>query len=169
MVNKEKGGIDECEWFLESLELARLNDGEVVERNGMLALMPAKAAGHAERCGGCAEALEDFVETRKLLLVSPEESRVVEPGPWFASKVMSAIAERENEIAERDGVWQSVMKLAPRLAAVCALVLVLAGSWAVETRRELAAKQMRQPGESLFEASPAALDDDVLASVGAQR
>jgi hypothetical protein len=170
MLKIEKSGIDECERFLEALELVRLNGDELVEGTELLTRMPGETRRHAGVCESCAEALDDFVATRSLLVTGANGLGVVEPGPWFASKVMRAIAGKEDEIEQSDGVWQSVMKLAPRLAAVCALVLVLAGTWAVETRRQTAGGQLGQPGESLFEPSPSAtLDDDVLASVEAHR
>ncbi len=169
MLNRGKNKIDECERFLESLESARLSGEESVERTGMLTRMPAELRRHAGVCGNCADALDDFVGTRSLMLTGARGVAVLEPGPWFASKVMRAIAAKENEIEQSDGVWQSVMKLAPRLAAVCALVLVLAGTWAVETRRQVGGGPTVRAGESLFEAGPAAVDDDVLASAEAHR
>lgn len=168
MLNREKNGVEECERFLESLELVRLNVDEEIEREKLLANLPAEIRGHEKRCASCAEAAEDFVEMRKMLLSAVDVAKTLEPGPWFSAKVMGAIEAEENEIEEREGVWQSVMKLAPKLAAVCALVLVLSGTWAVQTRREILAKQGMRRGEGLFGTShPSVLDDDVLANIEA--
>jgi hypothetical protein len=167
MVNSEKRRIEECERFLESLELVRLPEEVQTEMGALLRAMPADVRGHVPECGNCAMAIEDFVDTRNLLVLAARNASVIKPGPWFSTKVMNAIAGKEKEMEERDGVWQNIMKLAPRLAAISALVLMLAGTWAVQTQKNVEARQMRQPGESLFEpAGPPALDDDVMISRG---
>jgi hypothetical protein len=170
MTNWEKGRFEKCERFREELELLQLPVDERVDRYGLLVKLTAKTRGHSEVCGDCMQAVDDLAETRNLLVTTADGSAAVEPGPWFASKVMNAIAAQEKEIEQGEGVWQSVRRLAPRLAAVCALLLVIVGTWAVEVRQEYVARQMTMPGESLFEATPAAvLNDDVMLSVEAHQ
>jgi hypothetical protein len=81
---------------------------------------------------------------------------------------MAAIRAKENELEERsNGVWLGVRRLAPRLVALCTLVLVLGTTWAVELQRaELARPPELGAAESVFESVPAPLNDDVL--VGGQ-
>ena len=170
MTNWEKGRFEKCERFREELELVPLPEGEQVDRNGLLVKLSAEFRGHAEVCGSCLEAVDDLIETRNMLVKVVGEPAANEPGAWFSRKVMNAIAAQEGEIEQSEGVWQSVRRLAPRLAAVCALLLVLAGTWAVQVRRDYVARQMSAPGESLFEPTPsAALNDDVMMSVEAHR
>jgi hypothetical protein len=170
MTNWEKGRFEKCERFREELELVRLPGGERVDRNGLLMTLSPELRGHAEVCGSCLEAADDLVETRSMLVKAASDSAASGPGAWFSSKVMKAIAAQEREIEQSEGVWQGVRRLAPRLAAVCALLLVLAGTWAVQVRRDYVARQMAAPGESLFEPTPsAALNDDVMMSVEAHR
>ncbi|HEY2118956.1 MAG TPA: hypothetical protein VGH37_07215 [Candidatus Acidoferrum sp.] len=170
MTNWEKGRFEKCERFREELELARLPEGQQVDRKGLLVKLSAELRGHAEACGSCLEAADDLVETRNMLVKAVSETGANERGVWFSSKVMNAIAAQEREIEQSEGVWQSVRRLAPRLAAVCALLLVLAGTWAVQVRRDYVARQMAAAGESLFEPTPsAALNDDVMMSVEAHR
>jgi len=155
----------ECQEFLSELEELKLEAGKPATARAVKAELPEMAKQHALRCEECAVALEDFTTTREALL---QMKALSEPGPWFATRVMAAIKSAENEIEERkDGVWISVRRLAPRLAAFAALLLVLGGTWAMELRRrEVAAPrpELRQV-EGLFESAPSSpLNDDIVAS-----
>jgi hypothetical protein len=170
MTTWEKGRFENCERFREQLEAVQLIGNERVARNELLMKMGSEFRGHAEVCGTCLDAVDDLVETHNLLQSGTNETMASEPGPWFSSKVMNAIAAKENELELSEGVWQNVRRLAPRLVAVCGLLLVLAGTWAVQVRRNYEARQIALPGESLFEPTPsAALNDDVLLTVEAHR
>ena len=53
---------------------------------------------------------------------------------------------------------------------MCALLLLLVGTWAMQTQRAYQAKQMSIPAESLFDSGPTgAQNDDVMISVEAHR
>jgi hypothetical protein len=140
----------DCRRFLEAMELGPANDG----------------SGHAEVCADCRAALEDLVATRKAL--EPMRAPVAEAGPWFATRVMAAIRTRENEQEERrNGVWLGIRRLAPRLVALCALVLVVGTTWAYQVRQgEVARRLQLSSGESIFESVPAPLNDDVMIGSG---
>jgi hypothetical protein len=156
----------ECRPFLEELEgVAGSGAGEVKPQT-VLAQMSSEARGHAEVCAECSGAVEDLAETRGALL--PLSTPVAEAGPWFAARVMAAIRVKENELEERsNGVWLGVRRLAPRLVALCTVLLVVGTTWAVELRREDLARRARLgSAESVFESVPAPMNDDVL--VGAQ-
>ncbi len=170
MVNDNLNGEAVCGHFREELELVRVPGDAVIERGELLAELSAQLRGHAAECKGCLVALDDVVETRNLLLSLATETGGVQPGPWFSSKVMNAIAAKQKEDEVQDGFWLSVQKLAPRLAAVCALLLVLMGTWAVQTQREYQARQMTLPGESLFDSdSSGQANDEILTNVEAHR
>lgn len=152
-------GRPECDGVLDELE--ELKAGEVTPGEVLRALT-AGSSRHAMACENCRAAIEDFVETREGLAAMTEP--VPQSGPWFVARVMAAVKAAENEIEEKkEGVWVSVRRLAPRLAAFAALLLVLGGTWVMELRHRDAA-QMRQ-GEGLFETGPSApLNDDIVAS-----
>lgn len=170
MRKEDKMREEKCGRFREELELLRGPGDTAMTRSGLLAEMPVEVRGHAAKCESCGQALEDVAETRKLLVPLTRESLVMQAGPWFASKIMSAIAAEEKEIATRDGFWFSIRKLAPRLAAVCALLLIVVGTWAVQTRRANLAKQSMASWDSLFEpGTTTALNDDAMASTEAHR
>ena len=170
MVKSNENQEGQCRRFREELELVHVPGDAVIERGEMLAELPADLRGHAGACGSCLQALDDVVVARNMLLSLAGETAAVEPGPWFSGKVMNAIAAKERATEARDGFWASVQKLAPRLAAVCALLLLLVGTWAMQTQRAYQAKQMSIPAESLFDSGPTgAQNDDVMISVEAHR
>jgi predicted anti-sigma-YlaC factor YlaD len=110
-----------CRRFLDALEELP-NDGNTWKSaEEWRAELPAAEEEHVGRCEACRTALEEFAETRNALA----EMEVQKPGPWFATRVMAAIGAREAEEEARDGVWISVRRLAPRLVALSALLLVL--------------------------------------------
>ena len=89
-------------------------------------------------------------------------------GPWFTVRVMAAIEARQAELEERrEGVWTYVGRLAPRLVAVAAALLIIGGTWLAEQRRIDTARVNQMRGaESVFEAAQSApIPDDVVASV----
>jgi len=79
------------------------------------------------------------------------ESRRSEPGPFFAKRVMAAIAAQETEIARRSRAWAAVPTFASRLSAIAALLLVVAGTWLYTGRQTSVSTQ-----GGLFEDSAAA-------------
>jgi hypothetical protein len=156
--NWEAGG---CQEFREELEALPLKNTEA-EFPALLHAMSPASREHALGCVECREAAEDLAMTRAALRPLGELS--AKPGPWFATRVMAAIGGQESEIDLRDAVWISIRKFAPRLVAVCALLLVLASTWTYQLRRvELAGPPQVASTETVLEPSqPAPLNDDVL-------
>jgi hypothetical protein len=154
----------DCRRFREELEGVAASGAREVSSETILAQMSSEARGHAVVCAECSGAAEDLAETRKALL--PMSVPVAEAGPWFATRVMAAIRARENELEERsNGVWLGVRRLAPRLVALSAVLLVVGTTWMVQLRREdLARQQELGAAESVFESEQAPLNDDVLVS-----
>jgi len=153
-----------CESFQEQLERLPL-EPPGIEARDCREVLPPEAREHAAKCATCEAALGDFVETRQAL----REMRrgLPEPGPWFVSRVMATIRAQEKRIAEQsEGVWISVMRLAPRLLAFAAVLLVLGGTWIMELRRAEHARQLEmRPAEGMFETAPSTPpDDDIIAS-----
>jgi hypothetical protein len=159
--NRESSG---CQEFREELEALPLKENAGSELRMALEGMSPGSREHARGCAECREAAEDVALTRSALRPLGEVS--VEPGPWFATRVMAAIAGRESEMDLRDAVWMSIRKLAPRLVAVCALLLVLASTWTYQLRQvQVMGTEQAGSSDTVLEAGQSApLNDDVLIS-----
>jgi hypothetical protein len=128
-----------------------------------LAAAPQRRA-HAASCEDCRVAAEEFLAARALLGALP--SQADKSRPWFASKVLAAIAARETEVRRLATAWTLVPRLASRLACISALAILVAGTW-------LYRKPVSSPpsptgteasAESIFETSPSPHQDDVFVS-----
>jgi predicted anti-sigma-YlaC factor YlaD len=137
-----------CRRFLDALEELPLSGITRKSAEEWRAELPEAEDEHADRCEACRTALEEFAETRNELT----GVAVHEPGPWFTARVMAAINAREEK---EDGVWIGVRRLAPRLVAVSALLLVLGGSWALELRKTDGVNAERRSGDMVFDSSVA--------------
>jgi len=157
--NRESGG---CQEFREELEALPLKETVESALRMVLEEMSPASREHASGCADCREAADDVALTRRAL--RPLGEVPAEPGPWFATRVMAAIAGRESEIDLRDAVWASVRRLAPRLVAVCALLLVLGSTWMYQLSRiHVAGGPQVGSGDTVLEAGQAApMNDDVL-------
>ena len=144
-----------CRRFLDALEELPLSGSIRKSAEEWRAELPEAEEVHAGTCEACRTALEEFAETRNALA----GVTVQEAGPWFTVRVMAAINAREEEA--RDGVWISVRRLAPRLVALSALLLVLGGSWALELRKADGFNAERRGGDMVFDtpAQPTSYDD----------
>jgi predicted anti-sigma-YlaC factor YlaD len=151
-LNREE---ENCRCFLDALEELPLSANTRKSAEEWRAELPEAEEEHAGSCEACRTALEEFAETRNALA----GVTVQEAGPWFTVRVMAAISAREEEA--RDGVWISVRRLAPRLVALSALLLVLGGSWALELRKTEGMKAERRGGDMVFDSSaqPTSYDD----------
>ena len=140
-----------CQRFLDALEDLPLSGNSRKSAEEWRAELPEADEEHAGSCEACRMALEEFAETRNALV----GITVQEAGPWFTARVMAAITAREREEEARDGVWISVRRLAPRLVALSALLLVLGGSWALELRKTDRLNAERRGGDMVFDSSVA--------------
>jgi hypothetical protein len=125
-----------CQQYRDALEDLPLDVGQgtaLVELNNSL---PAEVVEHARRCETCEEVAETFWASRDLLAGSLELAR--EPynaamngsRPWFATRVIAKIAEREMEGRRALTEWSgSVAKLASRLTWVSASLLLIGTTW----------------------------------------
>jgi len=154
-----------CEVFLADLEEFPVETPGATTAADLRRLLSESAREHLARCTSCQTALEDFADTRKAM--TEMKKSLPEPGPWFAARVMARIRAQEKEIEEQvNGVWVNVMRLAPRLAAFAAVLLVLGGTWALELRRADDARQKTRPVEGLFESAPTTpASDDIVATI----
>jgi hypothetical protein len=153
----------ECEHLQDLLEssAAGVPGGSVEE---LVENLPADGRAHFAECGSCREATQDLLATRELLagVVAPAK----DGGPWFARRVLSAIAERE--LAFPMNPWSVVPRFASRLAWASAIVLLAGSTWLYQRPKQAPNNQPAAASaqEYLFEApSPPMNQDDVLISM----
>jgi|SRR5271167_2305719 hypothetical protein len=155
-----------CQKFLDEIELVPV---EITRREELLAEVSAESRQHAASCGNCSNALQELIATREALQPMREES--VEANPWFATRVMAAIAAREKEIDEQvNGVWIFVRRMAPRIVAFCGLLLVVGSTWALQLKKaEERHRTSTQAAEGLFYTAPTSpVNDDAMSIVGGE-
>jgi hypothetical protein len=117
---------------------------------------------HLAGCQKCQSASADISTTRALLHDVP--ARAASPGPWFAPRVMAAIAARESELRASLETWAAVPRLAARLTWISGLALLLASTWLYESPRFTQNAGNQSTVESLFDSpqSSPPQDDVVL-------
>ena len=132
-------------------------------RQSLLAEATPELQAHAARCEECRQRIEELAATRDLLAHLRPQSAISRP--WFSSRVMSAIAAREAELARAIDTWTIVPKLASRLAWAAALAILMAVS--LFYQKPATSQRGPEPSpESLFDNAPSpANHDDVLVSM----
>jgi hypothetical protein len=167
MWNLLRKNNEECRRTQDSLEeIARRRHARgVVSAEELLADLPVQERTHAVACNLCREAAQDLLTTRELLRGIPRADSVNRP--FFASRVMAAIAAREKELANLISPWTEVPRFAARLAWITGLVLLAGTTWFYE--RGMTTPNRNTNGdanqESIFETPPPSNQDDVLISM----
>jgi anti-sigma factor RsiW len=98
--------------LLENRSFASLNESE-----------RAAIQAHTANCSSCARAYEASRVASSLL--RERASEVVEPSPFFHTRVMAALRERQNEVPVFKRLWQSAGALVSTMTATVALLAVL--------------------------------------------
>ena len=125
---------------------------------------------HLAACSECQQAADDILMTRTVLRAMPRHAEV--SAPWFAPRVMAAIAAKESELRQSLEAWAAVPRFAARLTWVSALALLLASTWLYKSPQ--AAPNVAQNSgsqstvESLFDSPQSPATDDVLPAEKAQ-
>ncbi len=98
--------------LIENRSFASLNEGE----RGLIQT-------HAADCVSCARAFEAARVGAALL--KERASEIVEPSPFFHTRVMAAFRERQNEVPAFQRLWQTAGALVSSMTAAVALLAVL--------------------------------------------
>jgi hypothetical protein len=162
MWNLLKKRDEDC-WKLQNLlEESAAVSPEAVRVEELSGAWPAAQRTHIAACGSCQEAARDLLATREIFKGVGSTTEMAKP--WFATRVMAAIAARERELSEVASTWLAVPKLASRLAMAAGALLLAASTWLYQ--RPLPAPNQQASilaaQESLFEPAPPVNQDDVL-------
>lgn len=159
-------GNENCRKFRDALEEAAAKLEGAIRIESLIALLPEEQRGHVAACAECREAANDLVKVKALF--TGVTSFAGEERPWFAARVMAAIASRERELAERVTAWTEFPRFASRLTWVAAILLLAGTTWFYEA--VVRAPSYVPPGqESIFEAPQPSTLDDVLVSIAGDR
>ena len=155
-------GNEDCRNFRDALEEAAASLEGAIRIESLLALLPEEQRGHVAACADCREAANDLVKVKALFHGTASFSE--EERPWFAVRVMAAIASRERELAERVSAWTEFPRFASRLTWVAAILLLAGTTWFYEA--VVRAPNYSPAGqESIFEVPQQTTPDDVLVSM----
>jgi len=153
MWNPLKKSDSECDRFREALEDV-----------GSWEALPTAQSEHVGGCLDCEAAADELATSREMLNTLPRQAAA---GPWFAPRVMAAIAARESELRRSIDAWTVVPKLARRLTWVSALALVLASTWLLGRPAATPLKPVVTDitGEPVLQAAPPVNNDETLLSL----
>ncbi len=116
-----------CPEFRMRIEDAATAAPAAKELPELLAALPAGLKDHAAACLDCRAAAENILAARALLSEIPSHAEM--GGPWFAPRVMAAIAARSAELYRAPDTWTFLPRLAARLTWASAIALLLASGW----------------------------------------
>lgn len=145
MWNFVKKKDDECTRFRDSLE-------EVASGGASREMLE-----HSAACEDCAAAAEELLESRELLRALPRAGS--QSLPWFAPRVMAAIAAREAELRQSLDAWSVIPRFALQLTWISALALVLASTWFLQRPTVPSRPATDITGEPVQNAAPLTNDD----------
>lgn len=117
----------DCRDFQSQLEDAVGAAPSAKELSELLTAAPAALKEHAAACPECRAAAQSILEVRALLARLPSHSAMA--GPWFAPRVMAAIASRKAELSRAADTWTFLPRLAARLTWASSIALLLASAW----------------------------------------
>jgi hypothetical protein len=139
---------------------SRLRDA--LEDVADMAALSSAQREHLAACPECQEAWSDISTSRIVLRDVP--ARAASPGPWFAPRVMAAIAARESDLRQSLDAWAAVPRLAARLTWLSALALLVASTWLYQLPKPTPISGSESAVESLFDSpqSSAPQEDVVL-------
>ena len=129
------------------------------DASGADALSPVQQK-HLVECPDCQSAADELLMSRILLKKIP--SVTATPAPWFAPRVMAAIAARESELRRSLDAWAAVPRLAARLTWISALALLLASTWLYQLPKSTPKPSGQASVDALFDNQPSAVQDDML-------
>ncbi len=154
----------ECERLRDSLEEAATKRAGVISVEGLLEGLSPANREHVSSCANCREAAQDLVAAKELF--QGAASFAEEARPWFAARVMNAIAARERELSSRVSAWSEFPRFASRVAWITAVVLLAGSTWFYERAMKTPSYPLKgaAPQESIFEAPQQTNQDDVLIS-----
>src|SRR5256884_119186 len=133
MWNLLKRSKEECRRLGGAVEEAAAKQADAVSVKTLTEALTPDERTHMATCQDCARAVLEVFRAKQLF--QGAASLRQEERPWFAARVMAAIAAREKELAERVTAWTEFPRFASRLTWVAAVVLLASTTWFYESVR----------------------------------
>jgi len=155
-------GCREVQMRLEDVASAAAGAKEMPELLGTLSHVEKE---HVSACMDCRAEAENILAARALLAGMPSSADL--GGPWFATRVMAAIAARKAELARAADTLTFLPRLAARLTWISAVALLLASTWLYQKPASAPSKPVATDitGEPIADNTLPANNDDVLVSL----
>lgn len=154
---------EECKRFRDGLEEAVARHEHAISVEQLLVHLSDEQRKHITACVRCREAASDLVRVKALF--QGAASFAAEERPWFATRVMAAIASRERELVGRVSAWTEFPRFASRLTWVAAILLLAGTTWFYEAVVRAPSYVPTGSQESIFEVPQQTTPDDVLVSM----
>jgi len=162
MWNLLKRSKEECRRLGGAVEEAAAKQADAVSVKTLTEALTPDERTHMATCQDCARAVLEVFRAKQLF--QGAASLRQEERPWFAARVMAAIAAREKELAERVTAWTEFPRFASRLTWVAAVVLLASTTWFYESVLRAPSHPVSGSQESIFEAPQQTTPDDILIS-----
>ena len=162
MWNLLKRSKEECTRLRDKVEEAAAKQAHPLSVKNLREELTAEERKHLETCQDCQHAAQELFAAKELFQGVASFSH--EARPWFAARVMAAIAARERALAERVTAWTEFPRFASRLTWVAVIVLLASTTWFYESVVRVPSHPVYGSQESIFEAPQQSAPDDVLIS-----
>ncbi|HEX8879537.1 MAG TPA: hypothetical protein VF749_05880 [Candidatus Acidoferrum sp.] len=159
LLNRSK---EECGRLRDRVEAIAAKQADAVSVKTVREELTAEERKHIDTCRDCQGAVQELFAAKELFECVPSFSQ--EERPWFAARVMAAIAARERELAERVTAWTEFPRFASRLTWVAVIVLLASTTWFYESVVRTSSHPVNGSQESIFEAPQQTTPDDILIS-----
>ena len=157
---------DACDRWQDWLDVGAHGDAPQRNLQALIAGLSPQNRLHLQQCQDCRVAMDAWLVARQSLQTLADSSAPAPP--WFATRVMGAIAARQEELFRPAAAWSIVPRFASRLAWACA-ALLLVGSTLLYQKpsAEPSSAPSVNATEGLFDTQPPPLStkDDVLTSL----
>jgi hypothetical protein len=151
----------ECAKVHDALEGISGAEPRGVALDALLAQLSEEARAHVNACDDCRTFAAELLEVRGMFQAADSGPQ---PGPYFLSRVMAAISDREGELERSSQTWAAVPRLAYRLSVLASLSLLVAASWLYQQPRHasVTSASAAQNAEGLVDGSGNTVQDDFL-------
>jgi hypothetical protein len=157
---------DSCDRWQDWLDAGAHGDARPQDLQALVAGLAPQNRLHLDQCQDCRTAMEAWLVARQSLQTFA--GRRAPAPPCFATRVMNAIAARQEESFRPAAAWSIVPRFASRLAWACAALLLAGSTWLYQKpSAQPSSAPSASPAEGLFDTQPPSLstEDDVLISL----